>query len=697
MRPVGVPSVGSPGHGFHAGRRRSPQFLRTLGAAVLIAVSWAAAGCTHILFVTPPESVPPRAVQIPLSVRIELPELSNQSVYTGEGDFDRDSVKRALVAYTVQRGTFRQVVEGRADVTLNFNVRYSFAEAGGNLALYLALEGYVTGGGVHLHRFAAGAKQLVLDTGLPAPEENQAAGGRALKQALDGLFKQIETDHEVLLLAALGQVAPQTAAESKRAAAAAVAEAPRRVARPALALAPTGPVSAGSTAVAPPAALPKTGASGTSVVASNPLASAAAGTPPKTLAAMPAAPPPGSLTPPPSASLPTGVVETRASVPVPTTGSPAGPSDAAVQPSVAPPAPGPSAQADAPDPVAPVMQSVSAGPAVPVDPGPDTPHSVEPPPSPEPIPQGAETNAGEAGMGAPAPPLIVASLPPPASPAPMGSAVLPLAGSDVDRLPATRGRLRGDAYALVIGVEKYAGAVPRAEFAAADAALMRDYLTTTLGYPEDHVLTLLDEQATRVELTRAVERWLPEKAKKDGTVLVYFAGHGTAHAKTREAYLLPSDGAPGTAAKSGYAIKRLYQTLGALPAREVMVVLDACFGGVGGRSVSAGKPVPGVIVSDPNVAKGKVVVLTAGRGAEGCNTSREQRHGLLTYFFLKGLRGEADKNQDGTIRLAEQFEYVKRQVQEVAKRELHTEQTPQLMGSRKMLAKGVNLVEPAGP
>ncbi len=149
--------------------------------------------------------------------------------------------------------------------------------------------------------------------------------------------------------------------------------------------------------------------------------------------------------------------------------------------------------------------------------------------------------------------------------------------------------------------------------------------------------------------------------------------------------------------KSGYALKRLYQRLGALPAREILVVLDACFSGVGERSTVAGKRASGVLVTGPNVEKGRVLVLAAGRGAQGCSAYREQRHGLLTYFFLKGLRGEADKNQDGTIRLAEHFEYVERQVQEVAKRELHAEQVPQLFGNPKVLAKGLSLLEPAKP
>ncbi len=279
----------------------------------------------------------------------------------------------------------------------------------------------------------------------------------------------------------------------------------------------------------------------------------------------------------------------------------------------------------------------------------------------------------------------------------MGLSRATLAGSDVDRMPAVNAKTRADAVALVIGVEEYQGPVPRADYAAADAALMREYLTGVLGFPADRVLLLMNENATKLELAQAVERWLPAKALKDSTVFVYFAGHGTAHSKTRDPYLLPSDGSLKSLGRSGYALKRLYRHLGALPAKEVLVVLDACFGGMGDRSVSApGKPASGADIADQNVDQGKVVVLMAGRGVQQCHAYREQQHGLLTYFFLKGLRGEGDQNKDGNLLLAEQFEYVKLRVQQVAKQALHTEQVPQLLGNRRVLARGVDLLESAG-
>jgi Ca2+-binding EF-hand superfamily protein len=63
----------------------------------------------------------------------------------------------------------------------------------------------------------------------------------------------------------------------------------------------------------------------------------------------------------------------------------------------------------------------------------------------------------------------------------------------------------------------------------------------------------------------------------------------------------------------------------------------------------------------------------------------------MTYFFLKGLQGEADTNKDGKIDIAEMFEYLRPQVERVARRDFNSEQTPLLLGNADVLAQGVYL------
>ncbi|MSR23849.1 MAG: caspase family protein [Nitrospiraceae bacterium] len=244
---------------------------------------------------------------------------------------------------------------------------------------------------------------------------------------------------------------------------------------------------------------------------------------------------------------------------------------------------------------------------------------------------------------------------------------------------------------MVIGIEQYREQLPKANFAAHDASVVGDYVTKVLGYPEENVVVRLNEKATKTDMEKYFEGWLPNNVEKDSSVFVYFSGHGSPHAKTGDAYLVPYDGDPTFVDKTGFSLKRLYAALDKLPAKDVMVVLDSCFSGAGGRSVLAEGARPmGLSIENPILASGKVIVLSASAGDQISNTFKEQGHGLLTYFFLKGLQGEGDGNKDGTIEMVELLDYVKPNVQRIARKQYNNEQTPQLLASPDTLKKAVD-------
>lgn len=266
--------------------------------------------------------------------------------------------------------------------------------------------------------------------------------------------------------------------------------------------------------------------------------------------------------------------------------------------------------------------------------------------------------------------------------------------SDVDVVPSGLTPRKKPAYAIVVGIEQYRQNLPRADFADHDARIVREYLVKVLGYSEENVVLLSNDQSTKSDLEKYVEKWLPNRVDQDDSVFVYFSGHGAPNPKTGDAYLVPFDGDPAYIETTGYSLKRLYDNLGKLPAKEVVVMLDSCFSGAGGRSVLAKGARPFVMeIENTFLAGGKTVVLSASSGDQVSSTYDKQGHGLLTYFFLKGLQGEADRNKDGAIDLAEVFDYLRPQVQRVARREFNNEQTPQLTGNPKMLSKGIRLLE----
>lgn len=243
--------------------------------------------------------------------------------------------------------------------------------------------------------------------------------------------------------------------------------------------------------------------------------------------------------------------------------------------------------------------------------------------------------------------------------------------SDVDA-PAYKVSENPDAYALVIGVEKY-NTLPEARFAERDAKAMNAHLLA-MGYPQRNIVLLTGSQATKTGLVKNLEAWLPNNVTEKSTVMFYFSGHGAPDAKTSQAYLVPMDGDPQYLEETAYPIKRLYAKLAALKAKRVLVALDSCFSGAGGRSVLATGTRPLVAKMDIGPAEGKIVSLSASSSDEITGALEEQGHGLFTYQLLKALTETAGR---GTV--AEVYAALKPRVQDEARRQ-NRAQTPQAFG-----------------
>ena len=150
-----------------------------------------------------------------------------------------------------------------------------------------------------------------------------------------------------------------------------------------------------------------------------------------------------------------------------------------------------------------------------------------------------------------------------------------------------------------------------------------------------------------------------------------------------QAYLVPYDGDPNYLPNTGYALKRLYDSLSRLRAREVVVVLDACFSGSGGRSVLAKGARPLVMTTAALPAAPNLAVLTATQGAQISTSSSDKGHGIFTYYFLKALK-------DGKKNVAEIYEYLKPQVEDDAKA-INVQQSPSLNPAPEKLTGRFNL------
>jgi len=250
--------------------------------------------------------------------------------------------------------------------------------------------------------------------------------------------------------------------------------------------------------------------------------------------------------------------------------------------------------------------------------------------------------------------------------------VLPVIKSDVDVLPLVMAKLKKNAYAIVIG----------------------EYLTKVMGYPEENIVTLINDRALKSDMEKYFEKWLSNNLEKNGTVFVYYSGHGAPNPNTGDAYLVPYDGDPSFIEQTGYSLKRLYQNLNKLPAKEIIVVLDSCFSGAGGRSVLAKGARPLVMNMDKQVFHSdRIAILSAAAGNQISSTYDEKGHGLFTYFFLKGIKGAADTDKNGKIDMEELYWYVKPNVERIARKAYNNEQTPQLIVQNNQLSQQVIFIK----
>lgn len=247
--------------------------------------------------------------------------------------------------------------------------------------------------------------------------------------------------------------------------------------------------------------------------------------------------------------------------------------------------------------------------------------------------------------------------------------VAPSFYSDVDK-PRFQSSENPKNFALVIGIEKYAN-VPDADYSERDAAAVREHLKG-LGYPERNILYLAGQQASRSGFEKYLESWLPRNVDQESRVFFYFSGHGAPDTKSGTAYLLPWDGDAKFLENTAYPVNRLYQKLSALPAKEIIVAIDACFSGAGGRSVIPKGARP-LVTSVVAVDTGRAVVLAAAAGDEITGADAVQGHGLFTYFLLKGLN-----ESKGGLTAKQLYEYILPRVRDAARRE-NRDQTPQLI------------------
>jgi hypothetical protein len=247
-----------------------------------------------------------------------------------------------------------------------------------------------------------------------------------------------------------------------------------------------------------------------------------------------------------------------------------------------------------------------------------------------------------------------------------------------------KGRPNPDAVAIIIGVEKYQN-TSAAKYADRDAQVFSDYARRALGVRPENIKLIVNEEATRTSIQKALKLWLPTVVTKGRSdVYFFFAGHGLASANGFERYLLPYDAETALLDDSALVLEDIMRTVSQSRPRSAVFFLDTCYSGGTrtGQTLFAGARGIRIVAKASNLPKNFTVISAAGSD-QVSTILPEAKHGLFSYYLMKGLEGGAGLDADRGVSTGELYQFVSDNVPRQAIR-LGADQQPQIYGELDM-------------
>jgi uncharacterized caspase-like protein len=227
-------------------------------------------------------------------------------------------------------------------------------------------------------------------------------------------------------------------------------------------------------------------------------------------------------------------------------------------------------------------------------------------------------------------------------------------------------------HALLIGVGDYVN--PRfadLPVTMQDAQTLADVLTnpSRAGHQPDHVRTITGSDATAVHI-RAALQTLAQSTNPQSTAFIYFSGHGGRVLENGQwhTYLCPREADPDDLPNTAISGDEFSAALSAIPARRVLVVLDACHAGGSAELKAANgtlkwkSGLPEDYYEALSQGSGRVVIASS-KAAQYSRVRPQGDLSLFTYHLREALNGKAAVRGDGLIHVLDVFHYVNEAVQ----------------------------------
>lgn len=218
-------------------------------------------------------------------------------------------------------------------------------------------------------------------------------------------------------------------------------------------------------------------------------------------------------------------------------------------------------------------------------------------------------------------------------------------------------------YALIIGNTDYTDpGLAKLSAPGKDAQAFAHVLESKDICAFDNVQVMLNEPEPSVR--EAIDAFFDEK-KPDDLLVLYFSGHGVRDEYGSLYLALKNTNRlrlRSTAIESDFIRKSMDQSR----SKRQVLILDCCNSGAFAQGT---KGVAGVSIGTASAFEGTGygrVVLTASDSTqfawEGDKIIGDTQNSLFTYFLVKGLQGEADRDGDGRITIDELYDYAYEQI-----------------------------------
>ena len=243
------------------------------------------------------------------------------------------------------------------------------------------------------------------------------------------------------------------------------------------------------------------------------------------------------------------------------------------------------------------------------------------------------------------------------------------------------GYKNSDSIAIIIGIEKYKD-IFECIYCNRDASFFREYAIRALGVESSNIKLLVDSNATRPEILKALKIWLPRIAGEGAKeIYIFFSGHGLASFNGSDLYLLPQNGNSQLLEDTAISRTELISLIQTVNPKSITMFFDTCYSGkTRNERMLIEKLKPILIVPDEKeMLLDNFTIFSASEFDQVSGSIEEAQQGIFSYYLMKGLEGKADGNGDKQITNGELIAYLKTKVSKEAFSQ-NREQDPTLVG-----------------